>query len=142
METGISDYHLLVYTMLKTTYDKLPTKVIKYRQWKHFDQDIFKLKLGSLLNRNNYTNATEYRNFEKSFVSTLDKHASFKTKFLRGNNQPFMNKNLRKAIMLRSKLKNKAGCTNRPDDIAHFKKQRNFVVKLTRKTEKYFLLTL
>ena len=67
LETGISDHHFLVYTMLKITYDKRPPKVVKYRQWKHFNQDLFKLELGNLLNRNNYTNVTEYYNFEKIF---------------------------------------------------------------------------
>ena len=47
--------------------------------------------------------------FEKKFHSFLDKHAAKKTKILRGNQKPYFNKNLRKQIMIRSRLRSKAG---------------------------------
>ena len=37
---------------------------------------------------------------------------------------------MRKAIMKRSQLKNKANKTNKPKDILKYKKQHNYVVKL------------
>ena len=37
-ETGLSDHHLLVFTMLKTTFQKLPPKHIKYRCYQKFVQ--------------------------------------------------------------------------------------------------------
>ena len=51
------------------------------------------------------------QNFEKTFVNVLDAHAARKTKVLRGNHKPHVDKNLRKATMKRSKLKNKANRT-------------------------------
>ena len=53
-------------------------------------------------------------------------------KVLRGNEKPHMNKNLRRAIMKRSKLKNKANKTKHPLDIMNYKKQRNYVTKLNK----------
>ena len=47
--------------------------------------------------------------FEKKIHSFLDKHVAKKTKILRGNQKPYFNKNLRKQIMIRSRLGNKAG---------------------------------
>ena len=47
-------------------------------------------------------------NFENNFVSILDKHAPKKTKILRGNQKLDFNKNLRKLIVIKSRLKNKA----------------------------------
>ena len=44
-----------------------------------------------------------YDNFEKTFANVLDAHAP--RKVLRGNHKPHVDKNLRKAIMKRSKLK-------------------------------------
>ena len=44
----------------------------------------------------------------------------------------------KKAIMIRSKLKRLANKSGRPDDMARFRKQRNFVVNLNRKTKKTF----
>ena len=80
-----------------------------------------------------------YENFEKTFVNVLDAHAPRKTKVLRGNQKPHVDKNLRKAIMKRSKLKNKANRTKLQDDIAKYKKQRNLVVKLNRDSKlRYF----
>ena len=43
-----------------------------------------------------------------------------------------MNKNLRRAIMKRSKRKNKANKTKHPLDIMNYKKQRNYVTKLNK----------
>ena len=95
LETGLSDHHLLIYSMLKTKYDKLPPKIIKYRQWKHFNQDLFKFELSESLQENKNANLKGYITFEKSFETILEKHAPLKTKFLRGNNQPYMTKDLR-----------------------------------------------
>ena len=32
--TGLSGHHLLIYSMLKTVYTKLPAKIIQYRCYK------------------------------------------------------------------------------------------------------------
>ena len=48
-----------------------------------------------------------YENFEKTFVNVLDAHAPRKTKVLRRNHKPHVDKNLRKAIMKRFKLQTK-----------------------------------
>ena len=66
-----------------------------------------------------------YENFEKSFANVLDAHAPRKTKVLHGNHKPHVDKNLLKAIMKRSKRKNKVNRTKLQDDIAKYKKQRN-----------------
>ena len=40
-ETGLSDCHKLVCNILKTSFKKLPPKIIKYRSQKDFDQKSF-----------------------------------------------------------------------------------------------------
>ena len=47
-----------------------------------------------------------YSTFSDVFRSVLDRHASLKRKMIRGNQGPFMTKQLSKAIMNRSKLRN------------------------------------
>ena len=64
----------------------------------HFDIDL-KQNFRSLPN-------LTYKDFEDTFLRTLDKHAPIKKKILRANENAFMNKTLRKAIMIRSNLKN------------------------------------
>ena len=50
----------------------------------------------------------KYGIFEKTFENFLNAHAPKKTKFLRGNQEPHIDKNLRKAITKRSQLKKKS----------------------------------
>ena len=65
----------------------------------------------------------------------LQVHAPLKEKSIRGNNK-HVTKTLRKAIMLRSRLKNKANKSKLTDDILLFKKQPNLIVSLNRKEKK------
>ena len=133
-ETALSDHHSLIYTMLKTSYTKLePTKQY-YRSYTFFNNESFLYDLNQNLQSNNLT----CRDFETIFMHTLDEYAPLKTRYLRANKKPYMNKNLKIAIMHRSKLKNIANKTNRPEDMANYKAQRNLVVNMNRKTKKDF----
>ena len=38
-ETGISDFHKLTFTVLKTYFQKAKPRIIKYRDYKHFDNN-------------------------------------------------------------------------------------------------------
>ena len=69
----------------------------------------------------------------------MNKIAPVKVKVLRFSNNAFMTKSLRKAIMLRSRLKNNFNKKKSDGIWDSYKKQRNFCVKLLRQTkEKYF----
>ena len=70
------------------------------------------------------------------FVRLLDQYAPIKTKSVRANNKQHVTKELRKAIMCRSKLKRIANTSNNPEDIARYKRQRNLVVNMNRKAKK------
>ena len=41
IEAGLSDFHKLVVTVMKTTYKKSQTKIIIYRSYKHFNNETF-----------------------------------------------------------------------------------------------------
>ena len=57
---------------------------------------------------------------------------------VRGNNAPFMNRDLRKAIMLRSRLRNKY-LNDRTDlNKINYTQQRNHCVRLLRETKKEY----
>ena len=49
LETGLSDFHLLTVTVLKTTFRKRPPKVIRYRNYKNYSHSNFQLELKSSL---------------------------------------------------------------------------------------------
>ena len=127
-ETGLSSHHHLIYSMPKTTFKKKEPKLYKYRDYKKFDSTAFQTDLQSKLEEDYKV----YQNFEETFVRVLAAHAPRKTKVLRANHKPHVDKNLRKAIMKRSALKRKANRTKQQEDIIKYKKQRNLVVKLNR----------
>ena len=100
-ETGISDHHHLIFSIMKTTFASEEPKKFVYRDYKTFSHENFK---NDLLSKTVDENV-DYSKFEKEFIDTLNKHAPKKTKLFRGNQKPHVNKVLRSAIMKRSRLK-------------------------------------
>ena len=117
-ETGLSDHHHLIYSVMKTIFKCEEPKKLIYRNYSNFSQKDFQNEL--LLNIGDGKN--NYLEFEKNFVETLNKHTPKKTKLLRGNHKSHIIKTLRKVIMKRSQLKNKANKTNDPKGILKYKK--------------------
>ena len=54
-ETGLSDFHKLVVTVLKSTFPKSLPKMITYRSYKNFSNDLFGDDLNSFLSKENMT---------------------------------------------------------------------------------------
>ena len=79
-----------------------------------------------------------YTSFQGTFQRVLDKHAPMKKRYIRANDSPFMNRALRKAFMLRTRLKNRYNKNKTADNWDAFRRQRNFCVKLSRKTKRDF----
>ena len=93
-ETGLSDFRLLTDTEFKMNFQKLQPKMINYTDYKNFDNekfrsDIYKMNL----------NTTDLEGFMKAVFHVFNKHAPIKRKL--------RTKDLHKAIMKRSKLRNK-----------------------------------
>ena len=134
VETYLSDFHLLIHTMLKVTFTKVSSKHYKYRDYKDFDEINFRKSLESSLK----SGISCYKDFEMIFTELLDKFAPQKTKILRANNKPHMSKALRKAMMKRTRLKNIAVKTKSLTAMEDYRKQRNLVVNLNRQCKKKF----
>ena len=73
--TGISDFHALATSIMKLTYTKGKPKIKFYRDYKNFDNNLFKVDLENSLR--NLTDLT-YTSFEKVFMRTLDCHVPIK----------------------------------------------------------------
>ena len=99
-ETGLSDHHKFIGTMLRSTFAKGKPKKIFYRCYKNCDNEKFEEEL-----KKHSCSVLDFESFHLAFKTTLDRFAPLKQKVVRNNNQPFMTKTLRKAIMKRSKLK-------------------------------------
>ena len=102
-ETGISDIHKMIITVMNVFYKKQKSKIIPYRSYKNFDNQVFRREFNSELLKIDLNNA-KLPKFTEIFLSIFDKHAPKKQKLIRANNCNFVTKNLRKAIMKRSKL--------------------------------------
>ena len=126
-ETGLSDCHEMTVTVLKMYIKKKKPIYIKYRCYKIFIERNFRLDLlrcFELLDEE----SINYDYFLDIFLNVLNKHAPMKQKIVRGNQSPFMTKDLSKAIMLWSKLKNKFNKCPNDENLRLYKKQRNFCV--------------
>ena len=78
----------------------------------------------------------EYQHFLNIFIDILNKHAPMKQKYLRANQGRFMTKDLHKAIMKRSRLRNKFLRDRTDISREEYKKQRNLCVSLLKKAKK------
>ena len=137
ISTGLSDFHKMVVTVLKTKFSKQKPRLIHYRDYKNFSNDNFEQEL-----RQNLYSCTSYETFEKVFLELLEVHAPQKQKFVRANEVPYMTKALRKAIMRRSELETKFLKTKNDISKQNFKRQKNFVSKLYKKERKKFFQNL
>ena len=137
IETGLSDHHKMIITVLKSEFKKKDPTQVNYRSYKYFDENLFRHDLSSALS-NLLNEDTNYDDFKKVYIDMLDLHAPMKKKFVRGNNAPFMNKTLSKAFMHRSKLKNKFN--KNPTDVNKrlYNKQRNYCVSLLNKEKRKY----
>ena len=137
VESGLSDFHKMVVTVLKTTFPKQGPIVINYRNYKKDDENVFKSDLRQELQKIDPSNLN-YSSFETAFDRVLDKHAPVKKKYVRANDKPFMTRALRKATMLRSRLRNKYNEDRTAENWNKFRKQRNSCVKLFRKEKRNY----
>ena len=77
-ETVISDHDHLIYSMLKTAFEKEESKKVTYRNYKQFQWENFEKDLTSSLRNCN----GEYENYEHNFIKVLNKHAPKKVKII------------------------------------------------------------
>ena len=85
MTTGLSDFHKIVVTVLKTTFLKSKPRVITCREYRSFGNDKFKTDLKNSLG---FRNVSSYLMFEEIFL--LQKHAPIKRKVTRANHERYV----------------------------------------------------
>ena len=83
IETGLSDFHHLVVSVMKTTFKRKPPKVIRYRCYKKYDPIKYSNDLNlSLAGKN--LHQIPHEEFDDLLMRILDKHAPLKYKTIRG----------------------------------------------------------
>ena len=137
IETVPSDCHKMIVSLFRVFFKRLPAKVIEYRNYKTFDHSKFLRNLDQeLIKSNSYNDEQQYDIFISIFRKVIDKHAPLKMKKLRGNQAKFMTKELRKAIMDRSRFKNKYLKWPSRENFFAYKKAKNICNPLNKKAKK------
>ena len=112
-------------------------RIITYRDYNKFNNSVFRAKLLEKLTSNSDGNQ-DFANVNRISKKVLDKHAPCKKKYVRANDGPFMTKELRKAIMKRTRLKNRFNKNKTNENWTAFQTQRNFCVKLLRQNKRSY----
>ena len=133
IETGLSDFHRMTVSVLKMHFRKLPPKIIRYRDYKSFENERF---MDSLILALNSRNIDYTKNPDVFFE--VNHNAPRKNKYIRGNNKPFMTKALSKSIMERTHLRNKFLKNPTNENRLAYTSKINFCVSLLRNEKKYF----
>ena len=81
-------------------------------------------------------------NLTEIFSSILDKHAPIKSKQIRGNQAPFMNKSVSKIIMQKFKVRNKYLKWSSRENFLTYKKVKNKCNSLVIKSKKEYFQNL
>ena len=118
-------------------YAKQKPRIIKYRDYKNFNKNTFRMDLLKELSLSNLQEG-DFDKFKFIVSNLLESHAPLKEKYIRRNQAPFMNKSVRKAIMVRTQLLNKFRKENSFINELAYKRQRNFCTTLIRKTKRNF----
>ena len=92
IETGLSDFHKLIVTVLKIKHKKVPPKIIQYRDYENFDSTRFFVKLQVRLTYLDM-NSLNFGSLNK-VLEILNNVAPLKTKFMRANHFKFVTKDV------------------------------------------------
>ena len=134
IETGLSDFHLLTVTVLKTTFRKRPPKIVKYRDYKKYSYWHFHHNLNVAFAGIDLSKIPNDEYFSL-LMEIFNKHAPLKTKYVRANDQPFVTKELRKEHMTRTRLRNKYRKNKNEVNKRAYANQRNLCTKLLKKAK-------
>ena len=123
----------------RISFQKLPPKLVIYRNQKNFHESNFLRDLDSrLIQGELYKNCDDpYTEISEIFSEVLNYHEPLKQKLARGNHAPFMTRELSKAIMIKSKAKNSyVKWPSRENFVAYKKSQKQTL--LTKKAKRTF----
>ena len=136
--TGISDCHKMIVTFFRSYFSRLPPKTITYRSFRYFGTKDFLYELENKLRTKECNGGVEYDDLTNIFRSTLESHAPLKQKQVRGNQALFMTKELSKAVMTRSRIKNKYNKWPSRENFLALKQIKNKCTNQTKTAKKQY----
>ena len=108
IETRLADSHLMALVVTRKSLKKLKLRVINYRFYKQFSNEVFSESLFKKLSQQAFINNNYgFENFCNVTFKILDKYVSRKAKRARGDQMTFMTSDLFKNVMKGSRLRSK-----------------------------------
>ena len=95
-----------------------------------------------MINSNLQRSNKDLKHFKETCLSVVNTIAPLKSRFIRANQAPFINKEIQRGVMVKSKLRKKFLKSRSESDKKAFNKQRNKCVSLLRKTKKAYYSNL
>lgn len=143
-DIGISDFHKLVATVMRSSLPKLAPRKIHYRSYKNFNEHSFLTDLEKApFQICHIFNDVDDQIWacQSLFSDIVNKHAPLKCKIVKGKGAPFMNSELRKSIHRRNMLRNKYLKQKTNSNWENYRRMRNACVKIRKKSVKQYFQT-
>ena len=110
---------------MRKSFKKYQPKKINYSSYETFSNEKYGETLINNSSKENFINNDDgFQRFCHISLDVLNKHAPCKKKHARGNQMPFFNKELSKAIMTRTKLRNILLQNRSEENRIHYTKQK------------------
>jgi ERCC4-related helicase len=137
--TGVSDCHHMISTFIKGNIPNCVNSKIQYRSFKDFDVNKYISDIDNTVYLHDSSECvddinTMYNDFETKVSQVIDRHAPIKYRYPRKNSVPYMNREPRKAIYQKQMLRSKFEKYKTNKTWEAYRKQRNLVTKLKRKS--------
>ena len=137
IDIGVSDGHSMITVISRKTMPKLMPKDVTYRSYKTFNTDSFRndFSMLPLSICDIFDDPSDALWAQETLIrDILDEHAPLKSKRIRPNEPPYMNKSLKKAIMNKARLLRRFKKTRTTKAWNHYKIQRNLTTSIRRRS--------
>ena len=141
VETGISDFHHIIITVMKGSNQKPSQKYLTSRSYKKNDETKFLHDLNNDLATVDITLSDYEKNcstLSDNINNVIDCHAPIKTRKIRNHSSPAMNREWRRAIYKKNMLKNNFFKFKSQSYWEAYRKQRNYCSRLKKISIKEF----
>ena len=121
----------MIVTVLKIYFQKREAKLINCKNYRNFSNEEFRKQvLKDILKTTQNGDIDYYESFLSICQRAHDSRAPKKQKYVRSNHSPFINKTILKAIMDRSRMRNKFLKTRSNEDKRAYNPQRNYCLTI------------
>ena len=137
LETGLSDFHKMTVTVLKSYLKKRQPKMISYRDFGKFSNNYFRTQiLRDFLTLHLSSDSPSLDLYVDICIRALDIYNPRKKKYLRANNSPFINKAISKVVMDCTRLRNMFLKNRSAENKLVYNGQKIYCVSLTHKSKR------